>query len=338
MDNITQWIIWWALFTLSTKKYTIKNFLLWWLIANIPDSDIFIAKLLYTDPLDQFFFHRGVMHSIIGWLGIGVITWIIVSLLKSWKLLWEKVLNIIWSCIITIFGGHLIIDWLTTYGMRRFLPWSNRVSSWDIIFVVDFWMRVGLLILFVSYIISRSRKFISLSILWFVCIYLCACWLFKYTSYQHITRAFGLHYDSASIKRVIIVPEPLQPFLRRWVIQTSWWIYQTWYSVFDNVEPTNFIYAPWESIASYDLSTIPHLNQVYDFSRWFLLKQTNSWNIVFNNYLFGYYWWWMSWSQQTMFWFTLSWDALIQVSSHRVLTTGVWTRFRKRVWGELLLK
>ena len=77
MDNLTQWVIWWSLYTLITWKHTNKNFLLGAGIANIPDLDVFVARLLPLSPLDAQFFHRGIMHSIIFNIGVDFGMWAI---------------------------------------------------------------------------------------------------------------------------------------------------------------------------------------------------------------------------------------------------------------------
>lgn len=162
MDNITQWVIWWAIYTLITWKQKTKSFITWAIVTNLPDLDIFLSKLLYTNQVDQFFFHRSITHSLLSWVLIWVIVWSILWYKNKWDIpLWRYVVAIICSVVF----WHLMVDWFTTYGIRYFLPWGETFYSFDNMPIIDLIFLWILVILFFLYIIRLYKKQLSIAII-----------------------------------------------------------------------------------------------------------------------------------------------------------------------------
>lgn len=343
MDNITQGIIGWALFTLTTKKYSLKQFLLWWLIANIPDIDTFIAPLIYSHPIDQLFFHRGIMHSVLWWSLIALLS----SITLSWYHHKLKDFNILlqyfWATFLTIFGGHLCIDRLTSYGMRWRLPWSGVTTSLDRIFVVDLGMRTVLLILFLRYCFSHRRMIVSYSIIVWAWLYFVFCGFSKSLASKHIMSDFDSQFpqERQNITSYLIMPEPLQPLLRRSIIKTNTWIYEWRYSIVDESSQSIYFRAiplwidPKILLSQLTGENYHQLQKILSFSRWFvLIQQEWSWYSI-DNLIF----WWIngwneaSWSKR-MFGFVVHSDGTITQynnPSSRSLSHIDWEKFWLRV-------
>lgn len=172
MDNITQWSIWGAIYNLITGKHATKNFLIGAIITNLPDLDLFLPSVIYKDPVYQFFFHRGITHSLfVAVILSAVLGSIIWYKNKSDIPLWRYVLAIF----VSIGVGHLMVDGFTSYGMRYFLPWSQLNYSFDNMPIVDIMLLSILVFLFIILAITHQKQkryiaisMVSISMIWFV--------------------------------------------------------------------------------------------------------------------------------------------------------------------------
>lgn len=230
VDNITQWVIWGSIFSLITGKKSNKSMLLWAAITNIPDLDVFISRLVTNNVIDQFFFHRGIMHSIIFNVAVSLILWWLLHQRDS-STPYRK--YTIW-CLLSILCGHLLIDGMTNYGMRYFLPRDKTVYSTDNIFVIDFGARIitigGLVRYLISTAKSRVAKYI-LVIIW--CYFFLTLGIRQYVQ-QQFTKQYPIQLQTSQIIKSLTIPEPLQIALRRHVIKTDQAIYEGYYSLFDS--------------------------------------------------------------------------------------------------------
>ncbi|MFA7284592.1 MAG: metal-dependent hydrolase [Candidatus Absconditabacterales bacterium] len=229
MDNITQGILGGSIYTAITKKASNKGFRLMAVVTNIPDFDIFIARLVHSNPIDQQFFHRGITHSIIFNVGLSLI--IGYCLYRSDKTIPYRRYAL--GCFASILFGHLFIDGMTSYGMRYFLPWDKTVHSRDNMFVVDFGMRLITISGFVRYLVSKAKNKVALWILGIAGSYIAASVAIQ----SYTDSIFKSHYPAASsgeiVQQSITSVEPLQIILRRHVIKTDKHFYEGYYSVLD---------------------------------------------------------------------------------------------------------
>lgn len=106
--------------------------------GTIPDLDVFIGSLLYSNEIQAMAFHRGFMHSIlfsiIGAFAFGLLVYKLYNkgkrldstTLKDWQLLF------FWSLF-----THPILDCFTPYGTQLFYPFSNYRVAFNNISVAD---------------------------------------------------------------------------------------------------------------------------------------------------------------------------------------------------------
>src|SRR3954470_12648667 len=110
--------------------------------ANLPDADI---VALAGGPSYYLANHRGITHSIVGALALGVLfpaLFVAVERLvarasgrEPRARLWGLML-----CSLLLIASHPLLDWTNSYGVRPFLPWDGRWIYGDILFVVDPWV------------------------------------------------------------------------------------------------------------------------------------------------------------------------------------------------------
>jgi inner membrane protein len=110
--------------------------------ANLPDADI---VALAGGPSYYLANHRGITHSIVGALALGVA---FPFLFCAAERLVARArgreprarLKGLMLCSLLLIASHPLLDWTNSYGVRPFLPWDGRWIYGDILFVVDPWV------------------------------------------------------------------------------------------------------------------------------------------------------------------------------------------------------
>jgi inner membrane protein len=110
------------------------------LAANSPDSDVVVGFV--TDRWTYLHHHRGITHSIVGVIALAfvvpAIIWLgehIFARLRHTRPRTRFRGLLLASLIVT--ATHPLMDWTNNYGVRPFLPWSNRWFYGDLVFIVD---------------------------------------------------------------------------------------------------------------------------------------------------------------------------------------------------------
>lgn len=343
MDNITQWIIWGSLYTLITWKHTTKHFMLGAGITNIPDLDVFVSRIIPFSLIDAHFFHRGISHSIIWNIGISLlIGYILYRIDRS-----IPYRRYTLAVIISIIFWHLLVDWMTSYGMRYRLPWSWRTYSSDNIFIIDFGMRIITISGFIVYLFNTLytvKKKIILWILWWVMSYI----FISFGTQYHVNKVFSNNHpiESTAIINHKTIVEPFQIFLRRHIVQSSEWYYSSYYSLFDNNTNIIWKFSPENQeirkealdIIYSDTELIKQYNKINSFARNYIRISTINSGYLFENLIS----WPMIWRKESgssgHFNFMLSqnidWWYYFEEFRwwNRILNTSIWRDFRSRVW------
>lgn len=115
--------------------------------ANAPDWS---EPLLGFNPLRRsvafYTLHRGITHSCLGaaleTLGITLVLWVTFGLLQRRGVLAAVSLPALAAVVTAAVWSHLYMDWQGSYGLRPWLPWSDRWYYADWVAIVDpfFWL------------------------------------------------------------------------------------------------------------------------------------------------------------------------------------------------------
>lgn len=110
--------------------------------ANLPDVDL--AWSSFKSAIVYYHYHRGWTHSIAGFFVLTLLWWLALLAVDRWlrwrgappgagpgRLLMAAALGI---------GSHLLMDAANSYGVRPFLPWSDRWVYGDLWVIVDPWL------------------------------------------------------------------------------------------------------------------------------------------------------------------------------------------------------
>lgn len=117
------------------------------LAANIPDADI---VALLGGPSFYLEHHRGITHSVVGTLALGLL---LPLLVLGCERLVARLrgrepaarLKGLLLCSLLLAASHPLLDWTNSYGVRPLLPWSGDWFYGDLVFILDpyIWLVLG---------------------------------------------------------------------------------------------------------------------------------------------------------------------------------------------------
>ena len=250
MDSITQIVLGAACGEIALgKKIGNKAILFGAIGGTIPDLDVLIGKLFYTNEIDSLAFHRGIIHSIpfaiVGALIFGFLSFKVydygylrrgTTSLNDW----------IWLFFLSILT-HPILDSFTPYGTQLFLPFSNYRVAFNNIAVVDPLYTLPLLVC-VSITMFFNRKNSKRKVLTKAGLYLSSAYMiFTIGNKLYVDHFFKTSFNQAKINysRFSAQPTILNNFLWYAVAETDKNYTVSFYSIFDdNNTAPNFINIP----------------------------------------------------------------------------------------------
>lgn len=148
MDNLTHSLVGLTAAKAGLERLTPGATTLCVLAANAPDADIIV--LAFGDRWDFLQHHRGITHAIVGVISLA---FLLPLIFYGVDRLWSRLRNqtpktklsglLIASLIAS--ATHPLLDWTNNYGIRFFLPWSQKWSYGDLVFIVDpyLWVMLG---------------------------------------------------------------------------------------------------------------------------------------------------------------------------------------------------
>src|SRR5229473_4127930 len=110
------------------------------LSANAPDIDV--VSGFFGDRWTVLQYHRGITHSIVGTLTLGLlipsIFWAMERATAKWRGRRPRIRyrGLLLASLIAA-ATHPLMDWTNNYGVRPLLPWNGRWFYGDLVFIVD---------------------------------------------------------------------------------------------------------------------------------------------------------------------------------------------------------
>ena len=174
--------------------------------ALVPDIDVLWSPAQSVVALET---HRGITHSLVGVVGLALALGFVVRFLGSEKRWW-----LLSALSLTgIVGGHLFLDLITSYGIQLFLPFSRARPALDLVFIIDPFLTVPLLVALVSGLVwRRSAALIGSAGLGVVVLYLAIMWVNQTVAVTRLEQS--LRSQGMAPRRVEALPWPLNPL--RW--------------------------------------------------------------------------------------------------------------------------
>ena len=148
MDNLTHSLVGLTAAKAGLEKLSPGATTLCVLAANAPDLDIVV--LAFGDRWTFLHHHRGITHAIVGVITLAlVLPLIFYGVDRLWSRYKDqppktKLKGLMLASVIAS-ATHPLLDWTNNYGIRFFLPWSQKWSYGDLVFIVDpyIWLILG---------------------------------------------------------------------------------------------------------------------------------------------------------------------------------------------------
>ncbi len=205
--------------------------------GTLPDLDVFVGALLYSNEIDAMLFHRGFMHSILfSVLSAFLIGWLVHKLYDSGK---RKGTTVQKNWILLFFWSlftHVLLDAFTPYGTQLFAPFSNyrvalnNIAVADPLYTLPFLSCLIVLLFFKRTSVKRR--------IWLKCgIGISSCYmLFTLGNKLYVDSIFKKSLTDAEINAVRFSTQPaiLNNILWYGIAETATSYYVSDYSLFDS--------------------------------------------------------------------------------------------------------
>ena len=147
MDNLTHTLVGATLAKAGLERLSPYATTVCVVAASAPDIDVLTR---FGGPWFALEHHRGITHSILGTLILGLLLPLFVFLIEkiSARLFHAqpriRLRGLIVASLLAC-ATHPLLDWLNSYGVRPLLPWNRRWFYGDILFIFDpwFWLVLG---------------------------------------------------------------------------------------------------------------------------------------------------------------------------------------------------
>lgn len=193
--------------------------------AVFPDID-FVSSFLGPDFALRY--HRGITHSVIAAPFFAILLSSILYRLSSFKNLRFLILMIALGIY-----SHIFFDLITSYGTVVFDPVSMKRYSWNLVFILDPFITIPVLI---GLILAWRKKGIafkvSIIVLVFLSLYLLVCLYVREINAERL--AEFAKERSFDVIKSSVYPRPLAPFFWMGVIETEEAFYKGNLSIFNN--------------------------------------------------------------------------------------------------------
>ena len=160
MDNLTHSFVGLTLAKAGLERLSPAATAVSILAANAPDSDVVVG--LFADRWTLLHHHRGITHSIVGTVCLGLVLPLIVYGLdrliarQRGRRPTVQLQGLLLVSLIAI-ATHPFLDWLNNYGVRPLLPFDSRWFYGDLLYIVDpfMWLILG----GVSFLLTARTRF-----------------------------------------------------------------------------------------------------------------------------------------------------------------------------------
>ncbi len=218
MENVTHTIIGLMLARLGLEKTTPRGAAMMMLAANIPDID---GIFYFTDAQRYIEYHRTYTHTLLFMPVMALLPMLLVRAKFSWRAHA--------AAMIAVFS-HLLVDWVTFYGVPMLLPFSHHRFRLDIVRLYDPWIAAilfGALFatkLFETKLSESSRIGKSgaarRGFAWAALLLFLAFGSARMLARQRAVETLSAHsYVGARPLRVTALPDPVHPLVWRGIVE-----------------------------------------------------------------------------------------------------------------------
>ncbi|MSV35109.1 MAG: metal-dependent hydrolase [Bryobacterales bacterium] len=213
MENVTHTLIGLMLARTGLEKTTPRGAAMMMLAANVPDID---GIYYFVDAQRYVEYHRTYTHTLLFMPVMALLPMLLVRAKFSWCSYAAAMIAVL---------SHLIVDWVTFYGIPMLLPFSDHRFRLDIVRLYDLWIAViliGALAATAVFEVARigkpgaaRRGFAWGSLLLFL-----AFGCGRLLARQRAVETLSAHsYEGARPLRVTALPDPVHPLVWRGIVE-----------------------------------------------------------------------------------------------------------------------
>lgn len=226
MDSVTQAALGAAIGgAVLGRRLGRKSILIGALVATLPDLDVVLD---YGDAVANVTEHRGFSHSLFVLTGVATLMAVVCARFAPAR---DISLGRWWSFFALILLTHPLLDALTTYGTQLFWPLNLPPASWPIVFIIDPFYTLPLLIALGIGLVSKRIVKACASGLAISCLYLMMAAGAKMLVEQRLTPV--LAQQGLEDAPLLVQPTPFNIALWRATVIDGDRYYESLVSVFD---------------------------------------------------------------------------------------------------------
>lgn len=148
MDNLTHTAVGLFLCRAGLNRWTPRAAPILLLASNVPDIDIITAS---RGSLNYLHYHRHLTHSLLALPVMAILPVLLVRWAGRKPVHWAGA----FAAALVAVASHLLLDWTNSYGIRPFLPFSDRWFQLDLNNVIDLWIWAVFLLALIGPFIGR---------------------------------------------------------------------------------------------------------------------------------------------------------------------------------------
>lgn len=171
------------------------------LAAEIPDIDVFFGR----GPLDEFTYHRGLTHSLVAAPFVALLATVITKTVYRKA----KIHTLYMWSLLSVLVAHLLNDYMTGWGTRLLLPFSQARLALDWVPIVDLLYTVPLAAaVILAWRKPERRRRAAAAALLYLGVY-----TFGYRGLSHtlVDRAVAARYAGQPVSQQRVAPNMLNP-------------------------------------------------------------------------------------------------------------------------------
>ena len=239
MDSLTHICLGACIGEIALGKRLGKKALIWGAVAqSLPDIDI--AAGLFVSPDRDLLFHRGITHSLIFAIIVGLLTVLLARRMHRTTILPAGLLIAFFVSQIAL---HDLLDTCNSYGTGLLEPFNHTRFSINLLYVADPLFTIGLFVATIFLIFKHAsnlnRKKWAIGAIFLSVLYLC----FSVVSKTIIDNRVNANFEATGLKseKYFTTPTPLNNMLWYIVAEADTEYYTSYSSVWDDGKlPLNF--------------------------------------------------------------------------------------------------
>lgn len=225
------------------------------LAAEMPDADVFFGG---DGPLDGFIYHRGLSHALVVAPAIALVATGLV------KLVWRQARMgtvYLWS-LLSVLVAHMVNDWMTGWGTRLLLPWSEARLALDWVPIVDYLYLPPLAFaVILAWRKPRLRRRAVAGVLAYLAIYTIG---YRGLSHTLVESAVRQHYAGQSVQQIRVAPNLFNPLAWQFTVDLGDRYEQGETRPFGPIEPTRVTAKAAEDDVIRAVQNAPELKPFFD--------------------------------------------------------------------------